>query len=208
MVSIKFFASLSKIVSVCGLSSVVLFLLFTGQVQAHCQNQSIISVDCGKTPSSVFDSAGYLWTVFVQNKHVYTGYSTDLGKTYKSLVKVNPVPEKIYTNGENRPKIALGKNNEIYLSWTQKTKARFTGNIRFSRSLNNGVSFELPRTINDDDLPIGHRFDALSVSQSGHVYLAWLDKRVSFRSKKQRQAYRGISVFYAVSSDQIGRAHV
>lgn len=162
------------------------------------------SPHCGVMPTPAFDRQGRLWVAFVQHGHVYIVNSKSLGATFSTPVAVNPVVEEIYTNGENRPKIALGPKGEIYLSWTQKTAGRYTGNIRFSRSLDGGASFDVPRTVNDDGLAISHRFDSLVVTPAGHVYLAWLDKRdkVAAEQDSAEQNYRGAALYYAVSRDR------
>lgn len=162
------------------------------------------SPDCGLTPTPAFDRQGRLWVAFVQQGHVYVTRSTDLGETFSPPVAVNPVVEEIYTNGENRPKIAFGPKSEIYISWTQKTSGRYTGDIRFSRSLDGGARFDAPRTINDDGLPVSHRFDSLLVSDSGRVYLVWLDKRDKRAVERDSDGrdYKGAALYYAVSRDR------
>ena len=64
-----------------------------------------------------------------------------------------------------------------YVSWTKRSPERFSGDIRFSRSIDQGKSFSPAQTINDDGLVTSHRFDALLTDHRGDVYLAWLDKR-------------------------------
>ncbi len=159
------------------------------------------SIHCGKTPSAVFDNGGRLLAVFKQDKHVYFTVSRDAGKTYSEPRAVNSVPETIYANGENRPKIALGKDEEILVSWTQKTAERFSGNIRFSRSIDGGNSFSVPITVNDDGLMTSHRFDQLHVTPSGRVYIAWLDKRDKVAAMAEGGKYKGAALYYAVSDD-------
>jgi len=160
-----------------------------------------VSIHCGKTPSATFASDGRLWATFVQGQHVYVSYSDNQGAAFSAPVTVNPHPEDIYTNGENRPKIRLGNDGQIYLSWTEKTRGMHTGNIRFSYSHNSGKSFEQPRTVNNDGLLTSHRFDQLHVSPSGLVYLAWLDKRDQVRARSSGEKYTGSAVYYAVSTD-------
>lgn len=172
--------------------------------QAACTE---VSVHCGSVPSVRFDGQGRLWAVFEQGGHVYVAASSDLGERYSSPVAVNPKPEEIETNGENRPKIALagdaGAGDEtVYVSWTRKLEGRFTGEIRFSRSLDGGRSFEPPRTVNDDGLVLGHRFDSLHVDAAGDVYLAWIDKRDLEAAKARGEGYVGAAVYYTVSTDR------
>ena len=100
-----------------------------------CVSDAATSVHCGSAPSATFDAEGNLWVAFVQDKFVYVSKSLDNGLSYSDPIKVNSVAEDAEHNGENRPKIIVGKNSNIFVSWTQKTSPRFTGEIRFSRSI-------------------------------------------------------------------------
>jgi hypothetical protein len=157
------------------------------------------SVHCGKTPSAAFKK-GILWVVFEQNNHLYVVQSKDQGKHFSPAVRVNDGPETIETNGENRPKIAI-TDKAVVISWTRKTAGRFTGDIRFARSVDGGKTFASPRTINDDGQMTSHRFDSLLALPDGTVYIAWLDKRNKLKAEKEGQAYSGSGLFYAVSTD-------
>ncbi|MCG8414084.1 MAG: glycoside hydrolase [Pseudomonadales bacterium] len=160
------------------------------------------SIHCGSAPSAVFDANGRLWTAFVQSEQVFVSYSDDQGTSYSEPVAVNPIPEDAEHNGENRPKIIVDQDGTIYISWTLKTSPRFTGEIRFSRSTDGGKSFEAPRTINDDNLFAGHRFETLYQNQAGHLYLTWIDKRDLEAHLADDREYAGAAVYYAVSKDQ------
>ncbi|MDA0686999.1 MAG: sialidase family protein [Proteobacteria bacterium] len=169
---------------------------------ALCESEDTVSVHCGSTPSAVFDSDNRHWVAFVQNQHVYVSYSDNRGLSYSKPVAVNSVAEDAEHNGENRPKILVDDTGVIYVSWTLKTSPRFTGEIRFSRSLDNGASFEAPRTINDDKLFAGHRFESLFLTESGHLYLVWIDKRDLEAHLARDEEYGGAAIYYAVSEDR------
>ena len=160
-----------------------------------------VSVHCGRAPSAVFDSTGRLWVAFVKQQHVYVARSTDLGQTFSAPVPVNLIAEDIEYNGENRPKLLLASDDILLLSWTTRTSAKFTGEIRFSRSTDGGKHFAAPRTVNDDQLLTGHRFDSLYMTPSGLLYLVWLDKRDREASLARQETYVGAAVYYAVSTD-------
>ncbi len=196
-------------VQVYALLSVSLLLLLAtpAAAAANCeagvdqQSHAIASIRCGRAPSATFDDAGRLWTAFVQNQHIYVSHSDDRGASFSAPVAVNKVAEDAEFNGENRPKIVVDTNGEIYVSWTLKTSPRFTGEIRFSRSLDGGLSFEEPRTINDDQLFAGHRFESLFLTESGKLYISWIDKRDLEASLAESRDYAGAAVYYAVSED-------
>ena len=181
-----------------GVFTLAAFLLTTTvQAAADCDSQP--SIHCGSTPSATL-AEGRLWTAFVQDQHVYVSSSDDFGKQFSEAVRVNPVPEDAEHNGENRPKIIVN-GDEIYVTWTLKTSPRFTGEIRFSRSLDAGRTFSEPRTVNDDGLFTGHRFESLFLTESGHLYLTWIDKRDLEAAIEAEQPYSGAAIYYAVSDD-------
>ena len=152
--------------------------------------------------TATFDSTGRLWLVSVQDGHVRVSHSDDQGKTFSTPTLVNPEHEFVAAEGENRPKIVLAGNGNIYISYTQSLETPFSGNVRFSRSLDGGKSFSLPITVNDNLDPFTHRFDAMGINGSGQIYIAWLDKRDAAAANKEEKKFSGISVYYAVSDDQ------
>jgi hypothetical protein len=161
-----------------------------------------VSLDCGNTPGLTFDATGRLWGVFEKDGRAFVVRSDDLGATFSEPVAVQRVAEVIETNGEGRPKLAVGPEGTVYVSWTHKLETPYTGEIRFARSTDGGKSFEPVRTINDDGLEIGHRFDTLFVDPAGDVYLAWVDKRDLHAAETAGEEYLGASLYYTVSRDQ------
>ncbi len=189
--------NLRKLISTAVVTVLPILLSAPLQAAVNCDSQA--SVHCGATPNATL-AEGRLWTAFVQDQHVYVSSSDDFGNQFSEPVKINQVPEDAEHNGENRPKIIVN-GDEIYLSWTLKTSPRFTGEIRFSRSTDGGRTFSEPRTINDDGLLAGHRFESLFLTESGHLYLTWIDKRDLEAAIEREQPYSGAAVYYAVSSD-------
>ena len=153
-----------------------------------------------QTATPVFDAKGQLWVVLARDHHIWLEKRSRSGEILSS-VKVNRTPEELYADGENRPKIAIGKSGEFFVSWTQKAAEKYSGNIRFSRSLDGGVNFSAPRTLNDDGLVTSHRFDEMVVSPSGKIFVAWLDKRDKVAAEKSGGSYAGAALYYTVSLD-------
>jgi len=172
-----------------------------GHGEHTCHFEPAHSVHCGRTPTTAFDTNGRLWVSYVIDEQVYVVWSDDQGKTYSDPVRVNSVPEPVYTNGENRAKIAFGPNGEIYVSWTKVLEGPFAGDIRFSRSIDGGKSFEPVRTINDDGLITSHRFESIYVTASGNIFMAWLEKRDQVAALKAGREYNGAAVYYTYSTD-------
>ena len=170
-------------------------------VKNKCKNiNGIPSIRCATTTTASFDAKGILWVAWYSSGHIYLSHSNDNGQTFEPAVTVNRTPELIYAKGENRPKVAFGKKGEIYISWTQKlTKKRFSGHIRFARSLDGGKSFSDPIIVNDHIEVTSHRFDVMAVNEKGDIYIAWLDKRDLLAAKKSNKKYNGAALYYAVS---------
>ncbi len=163
---------------------------------------TIASLKCAKAPSASFGPDGKLWLAWVFAGHVYVQHSSDEGQSYSAPVIVNRIPEKIAARAENRAKIQLDGAGNIYISWTQSLNKLYTGNVRFSRSLDGGNSFSQPITINDDLQEISHRFDAMVVSDDGKIFISWLDKRDQQAAKEKQQEYIGGALYYSYSADQ------
>lgn len=152
--------------------------------------------------SAAFDSHGRLWVVDAADGHIRVRTSTDDGATFGPPTIVNPAPERIYDEGENRPKIAFGPHDEIYVSWSQPRAKPWTGYVRFSRSLDHGAHFSAPLTVQHDLAEITHRFDALAVDGHGRVVIAWIDKRDMEAAKAQGKPYLGAAIYYSWSTDR------
>jgi hypothetical protein len=151
--------------------------------------------------SAIFDEHGTLWLAQVKDGYVLVSHSEDQGKHFSATVKVNALPEYVAASGETRPKILLAKNGNIYVSWTQSLDVPFAGNIRFSRSIDGGITFSEPITVNDNLDPITHRFEAMGINNRGQIFLAWLDKREALSAKDKGEKYNGIAVYSAMSDN-------
>lgn len=151
--------------------------------------------------SAAFDAHGRLWLVSVRDGHVLLQHSDDFGKTLGAPVEVNQAAEKIYDEGENRPKIAFGPQGEIYVTWSHPLAKLYTGYVRFARSLDGGKHFSAPVTVNHDLAKITHRFDALAVDGHGRVMVAWVDKRDEVKAKAAGKPYLGAAIYYSWSDD-------
>ena len=157
--------------------------------------------------SAAFDSHGRLWLVDAADGHVRLRHSDDDGRTLSAPVEVNATAERIYAEGENRPKIAFGPHDAIYVSWSQPRTQPWTGFVRFARSLDGGEHFSTPLTVHHDRAEITHRFDALAVDGHGRIVIAWIDKRDVIAATAHGKPYLGAAVYYSWS-DNGGRSFV
>ena len=201
--------SLNRTLAVASVALVLCLPMTTGAAQSHgaepaegCTGPAAMpSPACARTPTPYFGADGTLWLAWAFGGHVYVSRSADLGATFGEPVAVNRVPEPIATNGENRPKVLTGPANEVYVVWNRPLEARFSGNVRFSRSTDGGRTFAEPLTVNTDQETFGHRFEAMALAPDGRLYVAWLDKRDRDDARKSGAEYNGAALYYTWSED-------
>lgn len=150
---------------------------------------------------AALDAKGKVWLIRVKGRHVFVASSEDGGTGFSEPVQVTSVPESISADGENRPKIAVAADGIVLLAWTQAQPQKYSGNIRFARSVDGGKTFSAPITLNDDGRIASHRFDSLATDGKGRVAVAWLDARDRDAAKEKGGAFPGVSVYTAQSND-------
>ena len=151
--------------------------------------------------SAAFDAQGGLWVVTSEHDHVLLRHSRDFGQRFSNPVQVNPVGERIYARGENRPKIAVNDTGEIYVQWTRQVTEGWTGEIRFARSDDGGRHFSAPLTVHHDHSVVTRGFDSLAVSDDGAIVSLWIDARDTDAAHKKDEDYAGFALYSAWSSD-------
>lgn len=107
-------------------------------------------------------------------------HSDDLARTFSQPVIVNPIAEKIYAPGENRPEIAIGAQGQIYVTWTAQPNPQWAGSIRLARSTDGGRHFSAPITVNRDPALVTRGFDSLAVADNGDVLVAGMQDYVAY----------------------------
>jgi hypothetical protein len=189
----------------------IILLIFMGCISYSAKysvahDDHVHSKESALAISMAFDAQGSLWRVVEKNGLILVSSSRDLGKTFSSPVQVTPNIQEIGAYGEARPKLAIGPEGNIYLTWTEALKKPFTGYIWFSRSINGGKSFEKPLIVHTDRAEITHRFDELNVAKTGDakgkVTVTWVDKRDLIAAKSAGKPYEGAAIYYATSSNQ------
>jgi hypothetical protein len=151
--------------------------------------------------TATFDPRGRLWIVWAEGQHVMVSHSDDFARTLSNPVPINPMPEPIYSDGENRPKVIASSDGALYVTYSMPLDKPYTGMVRFSRSADGGESWTVPVTIHRDRQAITHRFDSISVDAQGRVFVTWIDKRDLVLAKQAGRTYNGAAVYYAISTD-------
>ncbi len=163
--------------------------------------ETVASLNCALAPTGAFDEQGRLWLAWAFGGHVYVHRSDDRGETFTPPVPVNRIPERVAADGENRPKIAVGPEGTVYVSWVKRLAKPYTGDVRFARSTNGGRTFSEPLTVNDHRDMTSHRFESFAVNKRGEIFIAWLDKRDLVAAERDGEQYNGAALYYAVSRD-------
>jgi hypothetical protein len=151
-------------------------------------------------PAAIIDDDGRIyigWAKEEGNKNnIYIASSSDNGKTFSEKVRVNSDADM--PSGINHaPTMAIGAKGELYVAWSAgRQDGEFASDIKFSRSMDKGKTFEPVITVNDDRLPASHGFESMAVAPDGSIYIAWLDGR----EKKE-----GTSATYLAKSTDNGK---
>jgi hypothetical protein len=132
----------------------------------------------GAAVAAVKDGSVFIAWIAAQGeaRHVYVARP---GVAGGQAVRVNP--EGLIADSLHQPPgLAVGPGGEIYVSWASvKPKPEgtlFASDLRLSRSLDGGQSFEPPLRVNEDR-PISHSFEGLAVAADGTVVVVWIDSR-------------------------------
>lgn len=187
-------------------AATALFVATTVLAQGHQHHASMGSGPRTELGTGVaVDPKGRFWIAIKDTdgdaQYVALQRSDDDGKTWSTRKRIQAQPEAVAADGENRPKIAFGPNNEIYVTYTKPLAKPYTGEIRLVRSVDGGQTFSPPITVHANRDLITHRFESIIVDRTGRVYVAWIDKRDVEAAAAQKKPYRGAALYYAVSED-------
>lgn len=147
-------------------------------------------------PAVAADANGNVYVVYIEHG---AGKAADL-YFQKFDANQNPAGEKKRVNPEagqatawfgDAPQIKIGRNNQIFISWTGRIEGAENPNatkLYLSVSGDGGNSFAAPVQVNDDAAPASHGIHSLAVGKNDEVYLAWLDER-NIKSEQQAEIY-------------------
>ena len=128
---------------------------------------------------AVARDGGVFLTWAAQEGQTTNLYLMRVGAGDGGRVRVNPDGMTV-DSLHQPPGIDIGRNGELYISWSSsKPKpegTRFASDLRLSRSLDGGRSFDSHLRVNEDR-PISHSFEGLTVAEDGTVVLSWIDSR-------------------------------
>lgn len=132
----------------------------------------------GLSIGAAVSSAGLLWLVGLNAEgRLFVQSSADFGLKWNEPRLLDTGSDKVAADGENRPKIAFGRDGQAVISYTQPLSKPYTGEIRMLRSDDGGKSFSAPFTVHQDRQVITHRFESIAFDRSGVLHTIWIDKR-------------------------------
>jgi hypothetical protein len=179
-------------------------LSFVALLLLHGPSPAAGSVALGT--SGAVDEQQRIWIAYAEpaagGAHVRVARFDTKEEKWAAPLTVNTTDEPVSADGENRPKLAFGPRDEMYVSWTSPTSGKYTADIRFSRSLDNGKTWSQPVTVHRDRQRIAHRFESLSVDARGRIWLTWIDKRDLITAEQAGREYSGAAIYYAYSDDR------
>ena len=110
------------------------------------------------------------------DKNVYVARAGEPGA---APVRVNPAGLSVEAL-HHSPLIAAGPGGVLYVSWSSDRPrppgVLFASDLRLSRSRDGGRSWDGHVRVNDDR-PISHSFEGMTVARDGAVVMAWIDSR-------------------------------
>lgn len=131
--------------------------------------------------------------------------STDQGRSWDAPRLPDIGSDGVAADGESRPKILIGKDGLMLLSYSSPLAKPYTAQVRLLRSTDMGRSFAPPVTVHADRQVITHRFESLAFDAQGRLHTLWVDKRDLEASKAgpagEGSPYRGAAIYRNVSVD-------
>ncbi len=142
------------------------------------------------------------------SSRVWFARSRDRGATWSEPVAVTPAGEPLALNAEASPRMACDGMGRVAVTWATSVpvpgRESPASDVRLSRSLDGGLTWGAPVTLNDDSAKGAgmHSFHDMAATEDGQLAIAWLDSRpggdgVVHDSSAEDDA----SVQYVMSSD-------
>jgi hypothetical protein len=168
-------------------------LLAAAESHAHDGHPASHKIKAQMGSSAAFDSHGTLWLVSRDDAgdegYLVARKSKDNGKTWSSPAIISREP--VVASGDERPHIAFGQHDEVYVTYSSPLDKPWTSEVRFIRSEDGGLHFSAPYTVHHDHQTVTHGFASLAVDANGLVYVTWIDKRNP----------QNVAQYYAVSAN-------
>jgi hypothetical protein len=143
-----------------------------------------------------------LWLAWSAAGKVSVARSLDLGRTFTAPVAVNREPLDLDWGPDARPKIAVDRDDRVFVAFAIFKDKAFNGEVLFARSSDAGRSFAAPVPITAS--AESQRFEAIELDADGSLFAAWLDKRNRVPAKAKNESYIGAALAFTWANDHGG----
>lgn len=154
-------------------------------------------VDCAPVVMTSTDAKGNLWRLyptddglFVQQRLASNAFAAPLLVT----------TEKVLLGAEQRPQLAFGPQQQMYVVWSVQKDRHWTCDTRFAAAAD-GKNFTSPVTVNRDNQQTTHCFPTMKTNSQGDIFIAWLDRSNHLAAEKADRDYKGMALHYSWSTD-------
>jgi hypothetical protein len=160
------------------------------------------TLKCATKVTPTFAPDGALWLAWAAAGKVSVARSLDLGRTFTAPVAVNREPLDLDWGPDARPKIAVDRDDRVFVAFAIFKDKAFNGEVLFARSSDAGRSFAAPVPITAS--AESQRFEAIELDADGSLFAAWLDKRNRVPAKAKNEAYIGAALAFTWANDHGG----
>lgn len=114
---------------------------------------------------------------------LYFTRSSDTGVTWSAPVVVAEGEHEVHPHGESSPRLVAGSGGRLAATWANSIPVPGrqwpAAMIRFARSLDGGLRWSAPVTLNDDTTGalVSHQFHGAAWAGDSGLVVAWLDER-------------------------------
>lgn len=157
------------------------------------------SLQCAKAATPYFAPDGALWVTWAGNGVIGVARSSDMGKSFEPGIEIARHGALLDTGPDARPQLVVNTKGDMVIAYAFFKDKQWNAQINISNSANQGKSFSTPRSLSSDTT--SQRFPALSVNPEGKIFVAWIDKRLVAKAKKNGDQGLGGSIAYAWSND-------
>src|SRR5688572_6100332 len=137
----------------------------------------------GECPYLTKDNKGNTvlsWVRIINDSTTEFRYATSKdGKTFSQPL-INPNTGNVQPHGENLPKIIFKPSAEIIAIWgatNPNPKNKYSGQVFYTQSLDNGKTWNNPRPLVDDTANFDQRYYDVALMPNGEAGIIWLDNR-------------------------------
>jgi hypothetical protein len=120
---------------------------------------------CASKVTPTFAPDGSLWLGWAAAGKISVARSSDLGRTFTPAVAVNPAPLELDWGPDARPKIAVDRDDRVFVAFAIFKDKAFNGQVLYTHSSDGGRTFAppIPITANQES----QRFEAIALDSDG-----------------------------------------